>query len=219
MNDDVRRVIYGTIVVFGVGLLIWFGFLYVNACGFTFTCNQGQPLIVRTPIPTVGHAPIPGFVSKDNSSKCQVPAVDLLGAWVTAGASETESFAFEDANGNACQGTYAEDVRPLFAEANIWYPGSTSCTSCHNADLAKTSAAKLDLTSYAGIVAGSQRESPEAKGTDILGGGNWESSLLYEFTYEHPAVRTGHGDVASGGPLIYAGAGGAAPAVTVTPTP
>lgn len=221
MTDDVRKVMYTTVVVFVVGVLIWISFIFINACGFSLACNQGQRPIIRTPIPTVGHAPIPAMVSQDTSGKCQVRALDLLGAWVTAGASETEPFAFNDVNGNTCEGSFSEDIHPLFAEANIWSPGSSSCDSCHSADLAKTSAAKLDLTTYAGILAGSQRESADVKGTDILGGGNWESSLLYEYTYAHPALRTGHGDAPSNGPLVFAGKAStsANPAVTITPTP
>lgn len=221
MTDDVRRVIYTTVLVFVIGVLIWISFIFINACGFSFTCNQGKPLVERTPIPTVGHAPIPALVSQDTSGKCKVRAVDLLGAWVTAGASETDSFTFKDVNGNSCEGNFGDDVDPLFAEANIWYPGSSSCDSCHSADVAKTSAAKLDLTTYAGIMAGSQRASADAMGTDILAGGNWEKSLLYQFTYAHPVAPPGHADTPSNGPVVFAGkaSAAAAPAVTVTPTP
>ena len=222
MNDDVRKVIYTTVLVFVVGVIFWIGFIFISACGFSLTCEQGQQPIEGTPIPTIGHAPAPALVSQDVSGKCQVYAVDLLGAWVTAGASETEAFTFTDADGNACEGTFAEDIRPLFVEPNLWYPGTSSCVSCHNVDLEKTSVAKLDLTSYAGIMAGSQRESADAKGTDILGSGNWEDSLLYQYTYVHPVQPPGHGDTPSMGPVVFAGKAGSTPstpAVTVTPTP
>lgn len=53
MNDDTRRVIYGTIVAFLLFILSWLIFVYISACGFTLTCVQGAPLIVRTPIPTL----------------------------------------------------------------------------------------------------------------------------------------------------------------------
>ncbi|MEW6402851.1 MAG: hypothetical protein AB1649_13700 [Chloroflexota bacterium] len=219
MKDDVRKVVYTTVAVFVIGVLIWIGFIFVNACGFSFACNQGQLDTVRTPIPTVGHAPVPALmVSQADTEQCQVYAVDLLGAWVSVGASETEAFSFNDVDGDACAGTYADDVRPLFVEANLWYPGSFSCASCHSADLAKTSAAKLDLTTYAGILAGSQRESAEdTAGTDILGGGTWESSLLYQFTYEHPVLPPGHGDTPSMGPIVFAGKASPSPAPTPTP--
>jgi mono/diheme cytochrome c family protein len=205
MNDDVRKYIYGTLIVFVVGVLTWVGFIYLNACGFTLSCNQGKPLIVRTPIPTIGHAPNPPIAIREDAGKCEVGAVDLLGAWVTAGSPESGTFAFNDVNGNPCEGNYTNDVRPLFVEANIWYPGSYSCDSCHSPDLTGTSAAKLDLSNYDGIMAGSQRASADLAGTDILGGGDWKRSLLYEFTYSRPVLPPGHGKSSSDGPVIYAG--------------
>jgi hypothetical protein len=215
MNDDVRKYIYGTIIVFVLGVSAWIGIVYLSACGFTLTCNQGKQLIVRTPIPTVAHAPIPAFIAEEIGGTCQVAAVDLLGAWVEAGASESESFGFTAVNGAPCEGTYAEDVRPLFVEANVWYPGSYSCATCHNPDIGKTSNANLDLSSYDGLMSGSQRVSLDVSGTDILGGGNWKSSLLYEFTYAQPVLPPGHGDVPANGPIVHAGK--AAPAATATP--
>jgi len=216
MKDDVRKYIYGALFVFIVGVTTWIGIVYISACGFTLSCNQGKQPVARTPIPTVGHAPNPVFVGQDNSGKCEVAAVDLLGSWVDAGFPESDAFGFTDVNGASCNGTYVEDVRPLFVEANIWYPGSYSCASCHTADIAGTSAAKLDLSSYAGIQAGSQRESAEAGGTDILGGGNWEKSLLYQFTYTRPFVPPGHAATPAGGPLVFAGMPSP---VTATPKP
>ena len=53
MNDDVRRVIYGTLIGFLAVVMGWVSFIYINACGFTFTCNRADPLVVRTPIPTL----------------------------------------------------------------------------------------------------------------------------------------------------------------------
>ena len=53
MNDDVRRVIYGTIIGFLAVVLTWLGLIYVSACGFTLSCYRATPLVVRTPIPTL----------------------------------------------------------------------------------------------------------------------------------------------------------------------
>src|ERR1043165_5835835 len=53
MNDDARRVIYGTIVAFLVFILAWLGFVYISACSFTLTCIQANQLIERTPMPTL----------------------------------------------------------------------------------------------------------------------------------------------------------------------
>jgi mono/diheme cytochrome c family protein len=53
MNDDTRRLIYGTIVAFLVFILAWLGFVYISACGFTVTCIRANQLVERTPIPTL----------------------------------------------------------------------------------------------------------------------------------------------------------------------
>src|SRR5436190_12844046 len=53
MNDDTRRLIYGTIVAFLLFILSWLGFVYISACSFTLTCIQANPLIERTPVPTL----------------------------------------------------------------------------------------------------------------------------------------------------------------------
>jgi hypothetical protein len=41
----------------------------------------------------------------------------------------------------------------------------------------------MDLSSYAGILAGSRRASADAKGNDILGSGNWGQSKLNEHLF------------------------------------
>lgn len=208
MNDDVRKYIYGALIVFLVGVMAWVGFIYVSACGFTLTCNQGALPVERTPIPTLPPATMPAMdMSGDETAVsdpdvCRVAAVDLIGAWVEAGASETEAFPFTDENGQNCETTFNE-VMPLFIEANLWYSGSLSCVSCHSVDLT-VSPAQLDLSSYAGMLAGSRRADAESNGTDILGAGNWTSSLLYEFLSESKADVPGHTDTLSG-LMIFAG--------------
>lgn len=223
MNDDTRVMIYGTLVVFLVFLVAWLGFVYVSACGFTLNCIQGAPLVVRTPIPTLiprAEPQQPGF-GEGEFDQCQVAATDLIGAWVSAGHPESEPFPFTDLNGQECEGTFA-DVQPLFVENSIWFPGSLGCTSCHNAELADRSGG-LDLTSYDAILLGSRRV-PEATspGTDILGGGEWENSLLYEFLVNHGLTTQGHlPDVEPPETVIYAGqlVAEAEAEVTATPRP
>ncbi len=184
MNDDTRQLIYGTIVAFLVFITAWIGFIYINACGFTLTCVQAAPLVVRTPIPTlipVGHAQAQAQPEAPavEFNKCKVAATDLIGAWVSAGHTETEPFPFTDLNGKDCEGTFA-DIQPLFVENSTWFPGSLGCVSCHNAQLTDRSAG-LDLSSYKAIELGTRRV-PESTspGTDIFGGGEWKKSLLYE---------------------------------------
>lgn len=207
MNDDVRRYIYGALTVFLVGVLAWVGFIYVNACGFTLTCHRGDLTAARTPVPTLIPATLPAMQAVSNSAstpdECYVAAADLVGAWVEAGASNTEAFQFEDVNAQTCESTF-EEIEPLFVNSNLWYSGSLACSSCHSVDLA-VSPAQLDLSSYEGILAGSRRADDAPKGTDILGGGNWKSSLLYQFIAETMADVPGHDEALDSGLMIYAG--------------
>lgn len=220
MKDDVRKYIYGALVVVVIGLLAWAGLVYVNACGMTLTCLRGQTPVQGTPIPTLIPATLPALEMESapaasDSDTSRVAAQDLIGAWVEAGSSETEAFQFQDANGKTCEATF-EDVRPLFVNSNLWYSGSLACTSCHSVDLA-VSPAQLDLSSYDGILAGSRRADDAPKGTDILGGGDWKSSLLYQFiTESHPDIP-GHDAALLSGLTVSAGT--SLPEANVTPTP
>lgn len=216
--DDVRKTIYATLIGFLLILVVWFSFVYVSACGFSVACRQAQTVMVvdRTPIPTLIPAtmPVPQRGGKQAVfNKCQVAAVNLIGAWVSAGYPEKDTFTFTDVKGTTCEATFAKDVQPLFLESNLWYPGSLACASCHQSDLTKA-LMNMDLSSYAGIVAGSRRANGEAKGNDILGGGHWEQSLLYQMLYApngqttigRPAMPLGRpADVPAEGPLVYAG--------------
>lgn len=215
-NDDARGLIYGTIALFLVGLVVWLGIVYVSACSFTLNCIRGAPLVVRTPIPTL--IPLgeveqqPGSVEGD-FNKCQITATELIGAWVSAGHSETEAFPFTDRNGQNCEATY-EDIQPLLRENSLWFPGSLGCTSCHNADLTDRSGG-LDLSTYEAMTAG----------TDIFGGGDWEGSLLQEVLVDQGLTTQGHSpDAEPRIPILYVGQVTAGDAEgtgtpTVTPTP
>ena len=211
MNDDVRSYIYGAVVVFLVGVGAWVGFLLTRSCGFSFACDRAERLSLpdTTPIPTLIPATMPVMAMDEVSApveasdQCYVAAADLLGAWVDAGSPETDAFEFTDANGTNCESTF-EEVLPLFTKANLWYSGSLSCASCHSVDLT-VSPAQLDLSSYEGILAGSRRAEDASQGTDILGGGNWKSSLLYQFVVETQAEVPGHDAALSSGLMVYAG--------------
>lgn len=234
MKDDVQKYIYGTLTAFMLMVVVWVSFIYLNACGFSLTCQQAAPIVERTPIPTFIPAtlPAPDFASlKPAVAKCQVAVVDLIGAWVSAGYPEKDSFAFTDVKGQACEATFKKDVQPFFAQSNLWYPGSLACITCHNSDLAKA-VKNMDLSSYAGILAGSGRANGEAKGNDILGGGTWDKSLLYQMIYapdgktliNRPPMPFGRGaDVPASGPIVYAGTvnptGQAGPVATATLPP
>jgi hypothetical protein len=182
MKDDVRKIILGTLAGFLVLVTVWVGFLFIVGCGGSLECSKADPTPVRTPIPTLipARMPTPELgAAQAVSLKCRVGATVLLESWINAGYPENDPFEFTDANGTVCTATYAADVSVLFKEANLWYSGALACASCHNADLAKASA-QMNISDYQGILAGSRRTSPEAKGNDILGGGDWAKSKLYE---------------------------------------
>lgn len=227
MNDDTRRLVYGTIIAFLAFIVAWLSFVYISACGFTLNCIQGAPLVVRTPIPTL--IPVrqpqgqPTVVTNAEFNKCQIAATDLIGAWVSAGHSETETFSFTDQNGQNCEATY-EDIQPLFRDNSIWFPGSLGCISCHNAEQTDRSAG-LDLTTYEAISLGTGREAGSTSpGADIFGGGEWEGSLLHEVLVNQGLTGQGHSpDVEPRQPILYVGQvvaegeGTATPEVTPTP--
>jgi hypothetical protein len=143
------------------------------------------------------HSPAP--------NSCSIRAVDLIGAWVTAVTPEKDSFFFTDAAGKTCKGTFEADVLPLFTQSNLWYSGAPSCRLCHTPDIA-SSYARLDLSSYQGILAGSARESPEKTGESILGGGGpWEKSSLYNQLTTGNMPPNQPATVNPLGPLINAG--------------
>jgi hypothetical protein len=222
MKDDVRKYIYGTIIVFLVGVLTWISIVYISSCGMTLTCKSGTLPVERTPIPTLFPATLPA-VNKGSgevavvSDKCRVAAADLIGAWVSANSSEKATFQFMDVNGKNCEATFA-DVEPLFNEPNLWQSGSLACVSCHSVDVT-ISPAQLDLSTYAGIMAGSRRADAESKGTDILGAGNWKKSLLYEFLATSKADVPGHTEAVSAGSFVFAGKPLLESAPTATPKP
>jgi hypothetical protein len=201
--------IYVTLAAFLVFLVVWIGFVYISACGFTLNCIRGAPLVVRTPVPTlIPYGEIEqqtGMTGDGEFSQCQVRPVDLIAAWVQAGHTESDVFQFTDLNGEDCEATFA-DIQPLLVENSVWFPGSLGCTSCHNADLGERSGG-LDLSSFEAISLGTRRVAESTSpGTDIFGRGEWENSLLHEFLVEHGLTTTGHDpDVEPPQTVIYAG--------------
>jgi len=218
-DDDVQKYIYTALIVFVVGVLAWVGFLGVSACGgFTLACKQGTLPVERTPIPTLIPATLPvsnmgGMFAAPVSDRCRVAATDLIGAWVAANSPEKDSFPFVDVNGQNCETNFAE-VAPLFTEPNLWSSASLACVSCHSVDVT-ISPAQLDLSSYAGIMAGALRADAESKGTDILGAGNWEKSLLYEFLATSKADVPGHTEAVDS--FVFVGKPLQEPVPTATP--
>jgi len=206
--NDVRKVIYGTIIGFFLMLGIWFSVIYVSSCGFTFTCIRGDHPIDRTPIPTLipaSHSESDMEMGAMEFEKCQVAALDLVGAWASADAPETDAFAFTDANDQSCEGTYVDDVQHLFVDNSVWQSGSLGCVSCHNAELSDRSAG-LDLTAY------------DVLTSDEVLGSNWESSNLYSYLVMSLTADGHSSDASAGNPLLFAGTQLAAEE-EATPTP
>jgi len=207
MQDDVKRMIYGTLALFILVVLAWIGFVFVSGCGFSLDCEKAANLPERTSIPTLIPADLPVGLAADSSPQvaCQIAAVPLLGAWVSAGYPESEPFSFTDTNGQDCVGTFSADIQPLLTEGNLWFTGAPACTTCHNPNLNEATAA-MDLSTYDGILLGSRRPGPEQAGNDILGGGNWEESQLYNQLFVLRAMPQGRPpDVPAEGPIIFAG--------------
>lgn len=205
--NSVQKIIYGILIISIGALIVWIGFLYISACNLSFTCQRGQTTSGRTPVSTLAATtlPTPAYLVMPPSVKqCRVAAVNLIGAWVSAGYSETEPFIFIDEDGLFCRATFTTDVQPLFLEADLWYPGSLACASCHKSDVV-TASAKMDLSTYQGMLMGSRRVG-QAKGKDIFGGGDWQASLLYDVLYVRKFMPLGRPpDSPAEGPLIFAG--------------
>ncbi len=194
-----------TLVIFGLVLAL-VGAL--SACGAMGAPNAAQQ--PHTPIPPLPPAtmPAPQYAAASGEAAgprpCRITPVDLIGAWVKAGVPETDPFPFTDLDGNACEATFTDDVLPLFTQPGVWFDGAPSCTTCHGANLA-TAQKGLSLASYADILAGSNRQPGQDKGEDILGGGDWENSVLYQvlITRQMPLGRPP--DSPEKGPEMYAG--------------
>ncbi len=217
--NDVRKMIYGTLIGFLGLVVLWLSFIYVSACGFTFSCNKYKPVVERTPVPTlipVDHAVIQLPAADASFNQCEVLATELIGAWVSADSPEADPFPFTDVRGQPCEGTYEADIQQLFVENSLWYPGAIGCVSCHNSDLTERSGG-LDLTSYDSMQLGSARADINVKGNDIFGNGEWERSILFTVLTTQGMVPTGHSaDVSPNDFRLYAGT---AVEITETPSP
>lgn len=208
MRDDVGKIIYGILIGFIILILAWIGYVVVVGCGFSLDCRS-RLAAEYTPIPKLAPARLPIPAEGDGEAvltKCQVTAEVLLGAWVSVGYPESEPFSFTDINGTPCQAVFGVDVLPLFTDANLWFNGALACSTCHSANIA-VSSAQLDTSSYAGLLAGAKRASEAVSGDDILGGGVWEESILYNTLFLSRTMPFGlPADAPAEGPTLYVGA-------------
>jgi len=231
MSDSLKFIVYGVLIGLVVLVTSWAFWLATTSCSFANSCIYNH-LADKTSIPTLPAATLPapkvGADAVAGAPKCHIEAVKLIGAWVTAGYDETKPFTFTDIKGATCTATFKDDVQPLFVTPNLWFNGSPACTTCHFSDVKKATK-NMDLSSYAGIIAGSGRANGEPKGKDILGGGNWNQALLYQMLYApngqttigRPAMPFGRSavqpPVPANGPVVSAGTpGGSAAAAQPT---
>jgi hypothetical protein len=187
----------------GLTLLLYMGLLVLSGC-YSYTVPNRIFTPVPTLIPVSTLNPLALAAGGAVHVECPIRPVDLLGAWVGAGIPETDSFEFTSEEGQTCTASYPNDVEKVFNESNLWFEGSPACISCHHSDL-DTALQRMDLSSYAGILAGSQRPSAEETGNDILGGGDWEESRLH-FMLINKLMPPGRPDDShEKGPVIFAG--------------
>jgi mono/diheme cytochrome c family protein len=227
MNDSTKKILFTVLAGLPTLMVVWIFSLYFFGCGTTNSCT-GIQLPEMTSIPTLPPATLPapkvGVEAAAAAPKCHIAALNLIGAWVTGGYTEKDPFSFTDVKGQNCTGTFKDDVQKLFVTPNLWYDGAPACITCHYADIAKATK-NMDLSSYSGILAGSNRLNGAAKGNDILGGGNWDNALLHQMLYApdgktligRPPMPLGRpASVPAEGPIVSAGvpSGGAAPATT-----
>lgn len=223
MKRDFASCMLYTLFGLPIFLLLFISTIYFASCGFSADCSTtSQPPIIHTPIPTLIPASLPMPVGgRDVTTRavCTVTARDLLSTWVSAGYSDTQLFSFRDTNGNVCNASFA-DVMPLFNLPGIWYPGALACDACHNANI-DAAAAHLDLSSYQGILAGSQRASLSGQGEDLLGGGDWQNSMLNKvlFVYQSMPFGVPIGVLTADGPTIIAGSLASIPIAGPTEVP
>ncbi|MCA9918437.1 MAG: hypothetical protein KC445_10825, partial [Anaerolineales bacterium] len=162
----------GYLWLFGLGLCL-------IALGWgmkpTSAANIDQVETAVSTAPHPNYSASSNMVQQQNGGECDIYAVDLLGAWVDAGAMEG-SFPFTSLNDESCTGDFTTDVLPMFTEANIWFEGSQACTECHF-DNSEDSRHEMDLGTHAGILAGADVLS-EPPGVPVVIPGDWENSVL-----------------------------------------
>ncbi len=140
---------------------------------------------------------------------CDLNGASLIGAWVDAGAPETDAFEYGGA-----QLTFERDVLPFFTQAGMWFDGSQACTGCHFGNT-ENSYHEMDLSSYEGVVTGADSLSAPP-GVSILGASaigetdfHWDASKLRERLRNNrmpPGIEFDITEENRDGPLVLHGA-------------
>jgi hypothetical protein len=165
------------------GVLLVLLAIVVTACG-----GQASPTPTATEPPPTAEPPqpTPEVASEPMAmdTGAAAYAVDLIAAWVNAGAPETEPFDYTGIDGNTYQATFEVDILPLFTQNNVWFEGSQACFGCHFG-ANENSYHELGMDSYADILKGADSIS-SPPGVSILG----ESSPgAGDFDWEHSKLR------------------------------
>ncbi|MCP4139495.1 MAG: hypothetical protein GY755_04245, partial [Chloroflexi bacterium] len=139
------------------GLLLLLTVLILVACEAPATLT-----VVPSPVSEESAAPEPeetqapeatpeAEAEAESMAGAAAKAVDLIGAWADAGASEMNAFEYTGVDGNTYEGTFEVDILPLFTANGLWFDGAQACTGCHFA-ASENSYHEMDLTSYAGVM-------------------------------------------------------------------
>jgi len=146
----------------------------------------------------------------------QLEAVKLIGAWVDAGAKETDPFTFKGKDGKEYQATFKDDILPLFTQPNVWAPNTAACATagCHDA-ISEKSAHELNMGTYQGIMTGADSLSNPTNPAKLFEPGKWADSRLRARLRNNrmpPGMPFDITEANRDGPLVLVGAKGAAPA-------
>ncbi len=163
-----------------VGTMLVLTAIVLAACGEATAPPTEE--MTAPPEPTVTEAPT--ATEAPDESGAATYAVDLIAAWVDAGAPETNPFDYEGVDGNTYQATYEADILPLFMQNNAWFEGAQACAGCHFA-ASENSYHQLNMTTYEGIMTGADSlESPP--GVSILGQAEVGKG---DFDWDHSKLR------------------------------
>lgn len=201
-------------------LTVLIGAMFVLMASVLAACGETTPPptegLTTPPEPTATDVPAQPPTEMPDESGAAAYAVDLIAAWVDAGAPETDLFVYEGVDGNIYQATYQADILPLFMQNNIWFEGSQGCVGCHFA-ASENSYHQLNMSTYEGIITGADSlESPP--GVSILGQAkpgvgdfDWSHSKLRERLRNNRMPLGWEFDITEGnrnGPCVEVGAEG-----------